>query len=94
MGRGGGGGGADEMYDEYFVGKRQGMHRIGVAEHLGVRLLASPPPWASTSERTEAEKKAFLRQRSRRHHCITVLLFHTNQDAEYLGSAVKQKNTT
>ena len=32
------------------------MHLIGVAEHLGVRLPASPPPWASTSRRTEAEK--------------------------------------
>ena len=27
-----------------------------VAEHLGVRLPASPPPWASTSRWTEAEK--------------------------------------
>ena len=32
------------------------MHLIGVGEHLGVGLPASPPPWASTSGRTEAEK--------------------------------------
>ena len=32
------------------------MHLIQMAERLGVRLPASPPPWASTSRWTEAEK--------------------------------------
>ena len=39
-----------------FVHESQGMHLIGVAEHLGVRLPPSRPPWASTSRWTEAEK--------------------------------------
>ena len=33
-----------------FVDKRQRMHLIGVAEHLGVRLPASPPPRALDNE--------------------------------------------
>ena len=35
---------------------RHRVHLIQVAEHPGVRLPASPPPWASTSRWTEAEK--------------------------------------
>ena len=37
------GGGADKMYDD-FISESQRMHQIGVAERLGVRLPASPPP--------------------------------------------------
>ena len=32
------------------------VHPIRVAEHLGVRLPASPSPWHSTSRWTECEK--------------------------------------
>ena len=39
-----------------FVDTRQQMHLLEVTERLGVRLPASPPPWASTSKWTEAEK--------------------------------------
>ena len=39
-----------------FLHMSQWKRRKRVAEHLGVRLTASPPPWASTSRWTEAEK--------------------------------------
>ena len=39
----GGGGGADNVYMESLCRLTMTMHLIQVAEHLGVRLLASPP---------------------------------------------------
>ena len=40
-------------YNGVFLHATARLHLIGVAEHLGVRLPASPPPWASTSRWTE-----------------------------------------
>ena len=55
-GGGGGGGGADVELDACLC-RYPAVHAPNwVAEHLGVRLPASPPPWASTSGWTEAEK--------------------------------------
>ena len=46
----GGGGGADSVYYDVSVDIAKRVHRIQVAEHLGVRLPASPPPRALDDE--------------------------------------------
>ena len=48
--------------NEISVDNAEQVHLIGVTERPGVRLPASPPPWASTSKWTEAENAAKLQQ--------------------------------
>ena len=56
-GGGGGGCGADPVLMTHVYPYDIAAHAPNwVAEHQGVRLPASPPLWASTSRRTEAEK--------------------------------------
>ena len=53
VGRGGGGGVVvvrTVCMTKMFIHERQRMHRIGVTEHLGVRLPASPPPGALNNQ--------------------------------------------